>query len=279
MSDSKKVKLDFGALSPFEFKVAYQDMGGEMEANKLDSHVHPECEIYINLTGNVSFMVENKIYPIVPGSIIITRPYEYHQCLFHSDAWHKHFWILFSAAGNEHLFPQFFSRKKGENNLLMLPVDKREELIALCHGIVAGTQSEADKYSSFFRLIRLLELALVDDKSDCDSIAPDVVGALSYIDENFDSPITVKELADSVHVSVNTLERHFKDTIHCSPSEYIKRKRLARAASLLHRGATVMQACNESGFSDYSGFITLFKKNYGITPLKYRNEHKKTDER
>ena len=278
MSDSKKIKLDFMALSPFELKVAYQDIGGEMQTNKLDAHVHPECEVYINLTGNVSFMVEKKIYPIVPGSIIITRPYEYHQCIFHSDAWHKHFWILFSARGNEHLFPQFFDRKKGENNLLMLPVDKREELIALCHSIAGGTESEADKYSSFFRLIKLLELASVD-KSNIDSIAPDVVGALSYIDENFDSPITVKELAENVHVSVNTLERHFKETIHHSPLEYIKRKRLAHAASLLHSGATVMEAYNKSGFSDYSGFITLFKKNYGVTPLKYRNEHKKTGDK
>ncbi len=275
MSDSKKVQLHFDALAPFNFKVAYQDISGEMHTNKYDSHVHPECEIYINITGNVSFMVEKKIYPIVPGSIIITRPYEYHQCLFHSDAWHKHFWILFSAQGNEHLFPQFFDRKKGENNLLMLPVDKREELISLCHSIANGTGSEAEKYSSFFRLIRLLELASVD-KSHCDSIAPDVVGALSYIDENFDSPITVKELAENVHVSVNTLERHFKEAINYSPSEYIKRKRLARAASLLHSGATVMQACNESGFSDYSGFITLFKKNYGVTPLKYRNNTDKS---
>ena len=32
-----------------------------------------ECEIYLNLSGDVSFEVENRIYPVSPGTVILTR--------------------------------------------------------------------------------------------------------------------------------------------------------------------------------------------------------------
>ena len=44
----------------------------------------------------------------------------------------------------------------------------------------------------------------------------------------------------------------------------------AHAARLLAGGSSVIDACNLSGFSDYSHFIILFKTAYGITPLKYK---------
>ena len=59
-------------------------------------------------------------------------------------------------------------------------------------------------------------------------------------------------------------------TLNISPSEYIKKKRLANAAKLLSKGYTVSEASSQSGFSDYSNFIALFKKTYGVTPLKYK---------
>ena len=77
-------------ISAVDFSVSYVDLESSFNINENESHIHEECEIYLNLSGDVSFEVENKIYPISRGSVIITRPYEYHHCIYHSDACHKH---------------------------------------------------------------------------------------------------------------------------------------------------------------------------------------------
>ena len=92
--------MEFPAVRPFSLSIRHVKMQEAAEQNVRQHHLHSECEIYINLSGDVSFMVEEKIYPIRPGDAILTRPYEYHHCIYHSDAPHEHFWILFSAEGN-----------------------------------------------------------------------------------------------------------------------------------------------------------------------------------
>jgi AraC-like DNA-binding protein len=37
-------------------------------------------------------------------------------------------------------------------------------------------------------------------------------------------------------------------------------------------GKSVLSACLESGFSDYSSFVKTFRKLYGITPAEYREQ-------
>ena len=93
-----------------------------------------------------------------------------------------------------------------------------------------------------------------------------------FIKENFVNEISVKDLAQISHTTVNTLERHFKKYLGVSPYTYIQNCRLAYAVSILEDGGSVLSAAEESGFSDYSHFISLFKKTYGKTPLQYKKE-------
>lgn len=265
----------FKPICPFEIKAKYIDIDSTSPKNEFDAHIHEECEIYINLSGDVSFVVEDSIYPILPGSIIITRPFEYHHCVYHSNKPHKHFWILFSASGNEYLLDAFYNRKVGENNLLMLPPDRTKELISVCTEMAENGGSELEKYCRFFKLMSLLHNA--DTPNYSASVYPDdVVDAMKYINDNLSNSLTVSEISQRVSVSINTLERHFIRVLNVSPAEYIRKKRLSNAVKLLSDGYSVTEASEKSGFSDYSGFIALFKRTYGLTPLAYkksRNAH------
>jgi len=235
------------------------------------------CEIYINLSGDVSFMVENRLYPVSYGNIIITRPFEYHHCIYHSDKVHKHFWILFSASGNEEFLDVFFNRKLGEGNFLSLPIEETEELISLCHELTEKTDDSMQRYYKFFKLLTLLKSA--ESISASGTYSQEISTAINYINANLSSSISIKEVAKRACVSVNTLERHFQKTLNVSPNSYIKKKRLAYAAKLLASGCSVAEASENSGFSDYSSFIALFKKTYGLTPYKYKRNLDKNNNR
>ena len=265
--------IDCNGIAPFKVHASFVQNYREYPTELPQSHVHPECEIYVNLSGNVSFMVENHIYPIIPGSVIITRPYEYHHCVYHNSEPHNHFWILFSANGNERLFPRFYERELGSGNLLLFSNDDRDQLESLCETLVAPTASELETYSAFFRLMELFEQTEVTE-SNFSLYPSDVMHCLDYIGKHFATPISIQDVAKEVHVSINTLERHFFKTLHMTPSEYLRKKRLANAAELLYSGRNVTEACQESGFADYSKFISLFKKYYGMTPLKYQKKNR-----
>lgn len=43
--------------------------------------------------------------------------------------------------------------------------------------------------------------------------------------------------------------------------------------------ASVLDACNASGFTNYTSFLKTFRSLYGITPSEYRNQLRRTPER
>jgi len=183
---------------------------------------------------------------------------------------------VLKTSENEFLLDAFFKRKTGNTNHLSLPPDETEELIALCHKMVENEPLQSRKYYNFFRLISILQNA--DIVNNININYPEDTGyAINYINRHFKDTISVREIAKCANVSINTLERHFMQTLNVSPSAYIRKKRLTNAARLLSEGYSVTEAACQSGFPDYSNFISLFRKTYGITPLKYmKKKHNHT---
>lgn len=262
-------ELSIIGISPFKMNVRHLDMSSEDIIMTNESHIHAECEIYINLTGNVSFMVENSIYPIYPGNVIITRPYEYHHCIYHTRENHEHFWILFQPGENKWFLDMFYERPAGKGNRLCMQTEDQAELITLCKQMLSENLSELEKNLFFLKLISLLKRGVSEDCAE--EIYPDRIrDVLRYISEHFREPITVDLLAKICNVSVNTLERTFKRYLNLTPSCYLRKKRLAYSLKLLAEGNSVTDAAEKSGFQDYNNYIQQFRKAYGITPLTYK---------
>lgn len=267
--------ISFEALSGFDMSVRYVD-GVVEPARALGPHTHAECEIYIHLGGDVSFMVEDRLYPIKYGNVVITRPNEYHHCIYHKTTTHRHIWILFSGTGNEKILEMFFKRKKGSGNLLSLTADETLEITALCEKLCKTPKSETEKYFLFFKMLCIMESAEEITKERT-VIQNEVSAALRNIHKNYAEKLTVKSLAENAHISISTLERRFTEALGTTPSKYIKSVRLENAARLLAMQSSVTEAAEKSGFSDVSAMIELFKKRYGETPLQYKRRRLKEE--
>ncbi len=271
----KYKKLTLSKTGEINFSITYAKAEVASRTNHNESHIHKECEIYINLSGDVSFEVENKIYPIKRGSVIITRPYEYHHCICHSDICHEHYWITFSADENEEFLDIFYDRKKGNNNLLLLNEDSLESISLLLESILrSDTDKLGEKISilSLFHILRNCKSFSYEEYNK--SLLPDVLKALSFMDENLRENLNINSIAHTANVSVNTLERHFKSSLNISPSKMLTKKRLIQSLEYLRNGDTVTEAAIKSGISDYSNYIQLFKKQFGMTPLSYKKQFK-----
>ncbi len=257
-------------IKPFEFSIKKLNLTQDTHPNNREAHLHDKCEIYINLTGNVSILVEDNIYPVRYGDVCITRGGEKHRCIYNSEILHEHYWILFSAEGNEKLLDIFFKRPQGYDNLLVLSIEAKERLLQLCSFLLYSKQSDLKKQIDFWNIIDILNGCAKKENFTNVKQYSDVVIALNYINENFMDTINIKTLAEKSYVSVSTLERHFLTVFGMSPIQYVRQQRIMHAAELLKSGESITDVAMKCGFNDYSRFIAMFKQHYGITPLRYQ---------
>lgn len=272
--------LNFGAVSPFSVSLERLNVSAGSPLRNTFSHIHEGCEIYVNLSGDVSFMVEQNVYPIEYGDIIITKPYEYHHCIYNADEEHEHYWMTFPAVQNEALFSVFLLRQNGQGNLIRLPGDRRERFLRLCERLIAIDDGQpVTAFALFLELVRFIEdgAKRYGVTADAEGLPSRFAAMLAYMNEDFASIANVSELAKRFHVSVSTMERYFKTYLDVTPKRYLENKRLSNACRLLHQNASVTQACFDSGFSDYSHFISIFKKHFRVTPLQYKKLGEEND--
>ncbi|PQJ61572.1 AraC family transcriptional regulator [Vibrio chagasii] len=94
-----------------------------------------------------------------------------------------------------------------------------------------------------------------------------------YIDQHYSSDITLKKLANYVHVSENTVHRWFTQHFNESYITYLTKLRLNHASQLLTTTSQPINLIAERvGYTNRSNFNRLFKKYKGISPSMYRQK-------
>lgn len=97
---------------------------------------------------------------------------------------------------------------------------------------------------------------------------------LNYIALHYTEPITLKEMAECVHMNPNYFCRFFREMTHQSPIAYLNYYRIECACEkLCMSNARVLDIALDCGFSDVNYFIKVFKKYKNMTPLQYLKQH------
>lgn len=95
--------------------------------------------------------------------------------------------------------------------------------------------------------------------------------SLLHIDKNYREPLTLGVVARESGMSKCHFSRIFKDRMGFSFKEYLNRKRIEAAKSLMRdQDMNVSEACFEVGFNDLSYFSRVFRKLEGVNPSRYR---------
>ena len=94
---------------------------------------------------------------------------------------------------------------------------------------------------------------------------------LSFVHENYGKDISLNDIAGAANISATECQRCFRAYVQCSPYQYLMRYRLDRSAVMLRDSdETVTEIAMNVGFHSVSSYIKYFKKFYGMTPVKYR---------
>ena len=99
--------------------------------------------------------------------------------------------------------------------------------------------------------------------------SPHIRKCVAYINKNLNEKLTVNSVAKYCNLSSDYLSRIFKEEMGVNLSAYITHQKLEMSQTLLFEGYDSDNICYMLGFSSQSHFISLFKKEYGITPGEF----------
>ena len=97
---------------------------------------------------------------------------------------------------------------------------------------------------------------------------------LHYIEQNYQNPISLDDLAESAHVSKSECLRCFKLSLQTAPYQYLMEYRLSKAADLLKNSVLpISEISSAVGFNQVSHFGKSFRQKTGKSPSEYRKCH------
>lgn len=96
---------------------------------------------------------------------------------------------------------------------------------------------------------------------------------LDYIEEHIGEEINIEDLAETAALSTFYYQRLFSRLVKKPVREYIKLRRLARAAEILdNKNKRIIDIALEFSFGSHETFTRAFKETYGMTPEQYREK-------
>lgn len=97
--------------------------------------------------------------------------------------------------------------------------------------------------------------------------------AISYIQKNYQNPITVQEISKYLSLNRSYLTEVFVKTIHFSPQQFLIKFRITKATEfLLNTNLSIENIAYSCGYSNVYAFSKAFKRITGYNPTQYRKE-------
>ncbi|MNH18271.1 Exoenzyme S synthesis regulatory protein ExsA [compost metagenome] len=110
---------------------------------------------------------------------------------------------------------------------------------------------------------RLYEIALANSQTHR------VCQAITWLNQNYQLPLRIEDLAREVNLSTSTLHHRFKAVTSMSPLQYQKQLRLQEARRLmLNDGLEAAVAAYRVGYESPSQFSREYSRLYGAPPIR-----------
>ena len=102
-------------------------------------------------------------------------------------------------------------------------------------------------------------------------MSKEIEAACGYIEQHLEEPLSIDTLAAMDGYAGYYFSRKFRQETGMTPAEYIRQKRLQKAAVLLlTTGLDVKEIGASLRFCSHSFFSECFRRQYGVTPSQYR---------
>lgn len=246
-------------------------------------HVHDnavECLLFIS--GNVDYFIENSIFSLKPGDMLLLPPGVIHGFLIGDDSLYERIPIhiqvsMLNSLSTPHTnLMAAFEHPANDNRLFHLDKQDFDQFVKYSDTIIQLMEQKPYGYDLMIQADLLILLVLINSayQNACykaEDISPVIIKkAIDYISLHLTENISVQAIADELGISCSRLSHLFKEFTGSSVWNYVVARRLLLSRSLLMEGKAVIDACYESGFRDYANFSKAFSKTFRVSPGRYR---------
>jgi len=244
-----------------------------------DLHFHEFDKLVLLIAGTVDYTVESSTYALRPWDVLLVKHHTIHKALIDVSTPYERIILYLDRKYFQRVMPgaglmECFDTADQRGAYLLKPDEKQRE--ELRQAVQAYERAAADDRfgAQTMRdtmimqiLVHVSRMAAVPgvENSPRDQ---KIQSVLSYINENFRSPLSVEQLAEQVYLSRYHFMRLFKAQTGSTVHRYIRQKRLMYAARLIRGGTPAEKAAADSGFGDYSTFHRAFREAFGTSPGK-----------
>ena len=165
----------------------------------------------------------------------------------------------------------FFTPRAGERyGEYLKPILHESEAAYTIEDPVAGLLSD----TCVLQLLIALNRDLLEAPAEPDDVTyrfdPKMEEVTRYIRDHLGEELTIERLSGAFFLSRYYLMHRFKAVYGCTVHQYIRQKRLQRAAGDIRRGVPILKAAGDAGFGDYSVFLRAFRSAYGRSPREWK---------
>lgn len=251
----------------------------------INLHHHEFYEVFFFVSGAVNYTVEGRSYQLRPGDILLTNNRDIHRPEASQGRPYERYVLWLDGAFLERvqrpgddLTACFRDAARKQYKLIRPDGDALARLQGLCRRIHDLQREDAFGsatllYAAVTELLVYLNRAYFDTPA---AIRRDVTEnetvnrVVAYIEDHLEEDLRLDGLSAVFHLSKFHLDRQFKQYTGLTIYQFVLKKRLITARTMLRAGSSVMEACMGCGFNDYSNFLKAFRREFGRTPKQFR---------
>ena len=249
-------------------------------------HSHPYHELVLPIGGStVRYSVDGSVYMVHPGELIYFPAQIYHAGIFNIDADYSDRLVIQidDAIWQASRRDAALTSTEWMQQITVLDQEacRKWDFEGLFLRMAQSLELSSHYRDAVFEAQVLEMILLITQASGSgQTTAPSntsalVARAVAYLQVHYQEPtLTTVLLAQELYASREHLSRVFKECTMESIHSYLTHLRMQHCRKALTEGATVLEACSDSGFPDYSSFLKTFRRMYGITPTEYRAKHR-----
>ncbi|HJC13912.1 AraC family transcriptional regulator [Agathobaculum sp.] len=245
-------------------------------------HAHEDfVEIILICSGSSEYLIHDKKYFIRPGDLLVYNAGVVHDEISGPDIEIGSYCV---AIGGLHM--------PGLKPNMLIPADEGyvfptrrsfgdlRILFEMMFRNLASGEPRAEAFCSSLMHALLVKVLAVTEGADAADEKPveepPILGRRikEYIDRHYMEPITLQSMGEALHISPYYLSHVFKQMSGYSPVQYLLRRRIGEAQTLLiTTDLPITRIAEMVGYDTQSYFNLQFTKNVGMPPNKFRQNY------
>ncbi len=256
-------------------------------------HVHSFFEICCAFDGEGVFRIKGQEFAVRAGDVFVARPSEPHEIVSsETEPLGIYFWaftlnrreltsaepdvdrlLIDFARGWRWVSPETAAMQRTLSCLTDEVVARAPGYRRSIDGLVAQLILDTARAVVAPRPAAQLGAPHADDRARLSHEQRLIQQITRYVHDNYNRPITIRDIAAQVHLSERHVSRIFHRATGATIKDFVQQLRIEAASRQLIDTRQPIQAIGEAaGFPDVQHFTTTFRRHTGLTPALFRKQ-------